>query len=409
MDLQTLQINILRDPPTYEAEYRHHLATYESYIQLPTQPLKHLRPLLAFLSATSHLYINNYNDILLRHLSTASDSLIIEELLKHLFMLRRKKQINALTFFECIFRYNGGSKKMLRRLMVELEPCEGMEELLVGYVHNGTEAQARLAMFLCVVLYEKVGGSNLLSLICEHIPGTGKVSRIAQLYLLNELEITTESPRILSEIELKTSSDILKQILEKTRKKEERDIKYNRLRIASTILSTNNELSKYRNPICMGILRLINPSKEDLKDLMALLLETVSMEELETVIKKIGEVFCCEYKDDDFIAYGLNILREIYVKFLVGGNTPHVELIKELACAFKKTKVKGIFYAYNSLIKAMKGGCVIRSELDYVKKNRAGKINEKKNLKKEGVFIRDSNKRRNRHKKIIRKNKIKKK
>nr|AGE95722.1 hypothetical protein ECU06_0690 [Encephalitozoon cuniculi] len=137
-------------------------------------------------------------------------------------------------------------------------------------------------------------------------------------------------------------------------------------------------------------MEMLNPEKDDIKDLMEIIVEEVMEQDVLRVIDIVGDALCSEFRDDDFVVYGLNMMREIYCKFdpeaaklkreenaeegpralssdsdedegQDGPENKRSRVVEEMGeriakyveC-FKGSKNKSIFYAYTSVMNVMR-------------------------------------------------------
>ncbi|KAM0676367.1 hypothetical protein GVAV_000332 [Gurleya vavrai] len=114
------------------------------------------------------------------------------------------------------------------------------------------------------------------------------------------------------------------------------------------------------------------------------------------IVDKMIKMFCTEYKDDDFIVYGLNFLKEVCLRNDFG------DLIKEKTDIFNKHKSAAVNVAYRGMIKAIKLKISDNKEILYVKKKKT------KEEKKE-MSIKDSEEKKKKRLEFGKKGKNKKK
>ncbi|EPR79743.1 hypothetical protein SLOPH_2353 [Spraguea lophii 42_110] len=411
MDLLLLKEKLSKDPELYKNEYIVQLELYKSLVKLPTLTKKNISILLDFLCFGSKYYNTEFSKVLIEHISYNKDDKIKIELLKSIFILKRKGHIDGNTFFDCIFNNCNKFRPYLNRCIKELSGDTNIIDIFYHYYKNGTEKQELFAVNLLIREYENNESERVKNILIEILLSDKKSKDMALFYFLDlieleedkeEIEEIHEKPRrgnrskkvrkkedtpkkeqeIPLEEKIKTKlstfknvdySKIVKNLTEKEslkvaknlfkvakNTKGERDLKLKRLKLVSilkNLYSLKIELYSY-------IIRLIDPGRDDLNIIMTIFVESMSEQDIDGATRKIISTFCCEYHDDDFIVYGLNLLKEIALKFTLG------EKILEEIKIFKFSKVKGIFYAYNLLQRVVKYGECEEREVDYIKKRR---------------------------------------
>ncbi|KAG0435383.1 hypothetical protein DMUE_4754 [Dictyocoela muelleri] len=163
-------------------------------------------------------------------------------------------------------------------------------------------------------------------------------------------------PRIYSDITKKEADDLSKKLFSEVQQKlDERPMRLKKLKIISLIKQIHKLNLKLNN----YLLRLIDPSRGDLKFVINILLESMTNDDVKSVVARVVDMFCSEYRDDDFIVYGLNILKEIVLRFKVD--------VSDKIKIFRHSKVKSIFYAYSMVMRAVKYGTCDKRDVDFIK------------------------------------------
>lgn len=358
MDLTYLTSQIQKNPQIYHQEYQSILNKYTGLSKLPKTSSAQILPLIVFLTSTCPFYDSNYAEILSNHIQTTSDQKLKKELLTHLAILRNKNQITDYKYFKIIIEY-GNLQKMVGQIQIN-NFDKNLLTLFENYKFNGNDKQATFSFFMLCMLYEK-GFINEIDLMLNN----EKLKKIFILYVLNELEFCkNEKSRILKEmgeyIAKSVISSTYKEIQMKGIKREE---KIKRLQFISTLRNEYN----IEFDICRFLIKIMDLNKEDLEQIMEILVDNVWTNKTynsncvddggdETyiysinyeIIDEIINMFCTEYKDDDFIVYGLNFLKKLCLKYKID------EYILEKINIFNKHKNSSINVAFRGVIKALK-------------------------------------------------------
>ncbi|KAM0686393.1 hypothetical protein COBT_002385, partial [Conglomerata obtusa] len=359
MDFTNLISQIQKNHKIYTTEYQNILTQYSNTISLPLTPFTTSLAYINFLSTTCHFYVSEYASILLTHLSATNDAKLKKELINHVFTLKHKRQITDHTFFTTIIKFCDLTK-ILNKVIVEIRDTSSIIPLFRYYVENGDDKQMSFGMYMLCYVYEVYGCVDCEEDIIKGFYKDEKISKICTLYLLNEIEFNkNEKSRILSEMGNNTATELVKHIYKQVKKKKElRDVRIKKIECIDLIKKEYD----IKFDISECIFQMLDPSKDDLQILMELLVDNLSGNI--SVVDKIIKMFCVEYKDDDFIVYGLNFLKEICVRNDFG------DFVKERTNVFNKNKSAAINLAYRAMIKAIKTKTSDNKDILYVKKKK---------------------------------------
>ncbi len=414
MDLILLGDKLKKDSITYASEFESELDRFESLLELPQIPIKQMKPLLAFIIKNCHVNNKRSLRLLLDALSKIRDFKIRKSILCGLILFRQKKIIESSELLRMILMY-GRDYKLYFKACQEYVDI-GCYEVLKEWYYKGDEKQKSFTYYLLLIIFsnEKDNVSNpniednyrsedklpdsisiekfhkrnineeLESLICEGFFGTSKLSKICILYFLNMTEINFDISRI------KNGYEYGKRIyLELSEKIIERDIK---IKKAQIFLLFKNSF-KIKKSITKILLAMIDIEKEDLRDIFDCLILSVDNKEVYDVLKLISEEFVNENKDDDIVCYGLNILREIYSKFIKineEGENSNIsdkflddlkDAIMGYVSIFSGVHTKSIHYAYKSLVKTVIHHQIIDREITFILKSKTKEEREKLRIK----------------------------
>ena len=129
---------------------------------------------------------------------------------------------------------------------------------------------------------------------------------ICCLYFLNRTEVKFDISKI------KRGTEYGKQIYKDLNEIMDRDIKIMKLKIFTLFKSAFG----IRKSILKTIVKMIDLENPDLKDLLDCLVKSIDKYEVNDFIKMISEEFVFEGQQEDIIVLGMNVLRELYSKFL---------------------------------------------------------------------------------------------
>lgn len=372
MDLEALAVQLNKNPENYADEYRRVLRAYESMIDLPVQNFARIKPLIDLLSQYVFKIKTEFPSVAIRHLKNTASPEVRRVLVKLVVRLYQKRTIVPPEFLRLYMDYAD-------KLEVNIATQHCSSECLhvfFDYLERGSDRQKSLSLLMVAYLYEKADLSALdgaagagtrqsasekrcIETLVSNLFTVPKLINIAVLYFLSEIDFCTEdASRIVLELGFVRAEELCRQLLRNIMSRADpREMRIKKYRVISTLKA------HYGLGIQIGshLLRLVDPTKEDLKDVLRIILESVDENEVLGVVDKVLDTFCCEHKDEDFIVYGLNVLREFAAKFNVG------EYIRERV-GYKLGKSKGVRYAHNMLMKVIKKQDVEPRDVDYVKR-----------------------------------------
>ncbi|KAL0265960.1 UNVERIFIED_CONTAM: hypothetical protein PYX00_011677 [Menopon gallinae] len=369
MDLEALAVQLSKNPENYEDEYRQVLRAYESMADLPVQNFARIKPLIDLLSQHVFKIKTEFPSVAIRHLQTTTSTEVRRELVKLVVRLYQRRAIAPPEFLRLYMDHSD-------RLEVNVATQHCTPECLpvfFDYLERGSDRQKCLSLLMVANLYENADLSALdggaghagalekrcIDILVSNLFTVPKLINIAVLYFLNEIDFcTSDAARIVAGIGFARAEELCRQLLRNIQARADpREMRIKKYRVIST-LKRHHGLG-----IRIGahLLRLVDPTKEDLKDVLRIILDSVDESEVCSVIDRIVDTFCCEHKDEDFIVYGLNVLREFAARFDVG------EYIKERVGP-RLGKSKAVRYAHSLLAKVIKKQAVEAREVDYVKR-----------------------------------------
>ncbi|KAF7702724.1 hypothetical protein CDIK_0434 [Cucumispora dikerogammari] len=426
MDLLKLQCKLKMNPTIYELEFNSQLNSYKTLITIPLKPLKETNNLINFLTFSTKFYKSNFPKLLLEHFQEETEPKIKKEIFQCIFRLKTLDFITELDFFKVVLKNK--QKISLVRLRNELKKKRDLNErveifnLFREFLFNGDVFQRPLCAYLILFLYENLTREmkipNIKETILECLFKEKKISKMIIFYFLNTLDFKDDflseeelipeaknekmkkkrkgTKRLEDKIneekqkEMKLLSQIASSEIEKSKifydlkfdeakklskelleflksSKEEREIRILRLKIIGILkVHFNLKIKLYD-----FVLNLVDTKNEDLKIVMSILIDSLNENEVDKCVKRILNTFCLEFKDDDWIVYGLNLLTEVALKYEFIRSE-----IREQIEIFKKSKQKSIFYAFGQCMRAAKYGKVERKEVDFIKRKRIKGIKE---------------------------------
>ncbi|AFN83157.1 hypothetical protein EROM_060630 [Encephalitozoon romaleae SJ-2008] len=401
MDIYQVLVGLEKCPENYAEEYGRQLELFNSLVKLPKQPVKIIRQTLSFLLAFPKVD-KRLPETLIASIGTIKCHKTRRIVVESLFRLRRKGLIDTGQLFKNLLEHHPDPKSVLRRARA-LVSKEAVPWIL-EYYGKGTDKQKGFCYYLIVYLFTK-GCSGLEKEVCGGLFVDGKIGKICRMYFLDQIDFEEEGARameLLSPEGARFGRMLFKSLQEDRMEREE---KITKMRIYVLFRNRYNlKASVVR--MAMGML---NPEKDDIKDLMEIIVEEVGREDVLRAIDIVGDALCSEFKDDDFVVYGLNMLREIYCKFdpealklkkkedmeeststlssLSGSDEGRedkendgdsiVDKMKEriakyIEC-FKGSKSKSIFYAYTSVINVMNHKKYCGRNLEFIRRKASKK------------------------------------
>lgn len=417
MDLYQVMVGLSKNPENYLEEYRQQLRSFEALVRLPKQPEKIIRQTLSFLLA--HPKVDGkLPEILIGSIGNIRCHKIRRIVIESLFILRHKNLISTGQLFKNLLGHCTDLKSVLNKARKWAD--EDAIPHIQNYYRKGTEKQRCFCYYIIVHLFAK-GYSQLEDEVCEGLFADGKVGKICMLYLLDQIEFESDDVRekamsLLSDNAEKFGKLLFKEISED---RMERDTKIMKMKIYVLFKVRYN----LRGSVVAIAMNMLNPDKEDVKELIRIIVDSAMDGDVLKVIDVIREGFCSEFRDDDFIVYGLNILRELYCKFDPEVFKPkdsvdeHENAISEesvkddletedvteerqallekirdrifncIEC-FRGSKVKSIYYAHASVVNAMKHKRYLDRAPEYVRRKatKEEKAISRKTSKKEKKY-----------------------
>lgn len=454
-NLISLGLKIKKDPLTYKKEYLMQIKAFSALIDLPSPPIKQIKPMIFFIVQHCKLDPTTSVRALVAALECLKDVRTKKIILNGLVILRQKKHIESKELIRFIILHGNDLRYFLRSTQEFLNlECYG---ILVEWYKKGTERQKCFCYFLLTVLFSKIHDvyerkkmqaaaqvkcENLISseeddysseievesesehsseplkgedilenssddsmendntknsrfsnikdegrfdnslnmvdleeleeIITSAFFGISKITKICCLYFLNRTEIKFDITK------LKNGEEHAKKLFKELSDEViDRDIK--KMKIKIFILF--KEHFRIRKSIVKIIVSMIDLENEDLRDLLDYIVASVGLSEVKDVLKMVSEEFVREGQCEEVIAYGMNVMREIYYKFKCliydsnddfEKNESFLEEIKVLILqyieCFRGNKTKSIFYAYKMIIKVLVKGEEVNAPVNHVKK-----------------------------------------
>ncbi|KAH9411262.1 hypothetical protein HK407_06g10920 [Ordospora pajunii] len=307
MDTYEVMLGLSKNPRNYTEEYRKQLDMFVSLVNLPNQPDKPIRQVLALL--LTHVKIDSrLPDALISSIKTIKCHKIRHMVIESLFLLKRNKLIDADRLLRNLLEYHPDLKSILNRTRRDVSgdaiPC------LLEYYAKGNDKQKCFCYYMIVYLFSG-GHSELEKDVCEGMFAEGRVGKMCMLYFLDQIDFEDEGSKamdLLSDEGAGVGKRLFKSIQQEA---VDREVKIMKMKVYSLFKSRYG----LRASIVPLALDLLNPDKSDIKDVMRLVVGGTTEGDVMKVIGVVNEMLCSEFRDDDYIAYGLNVLRELYCKF----------------------------------------------------------------------------------------------
>lgn len=195
------------------------------------------------------------------------------------------------------------------------------------------------------------------------------VSQSLNIHLYENMVKLMEIKKIITEIE--KPRELIDFLLKQVRERKDDRIKRLKKLYIISLIKTHFKISVKTNDI---LLKMIDPSKDDLPLLMYILIRSVEKSEMKSAVLRISQLFCGQ-KDTDMKCYGLQLLKEVV---LIDRNEEILKLVQETAEKLRKEKSKGVFFAYNTLIRAIKYGITDKGSAEYHMKRKKFIFNSNK-------------------------------
>ncbi|ADM11669.1 uncharacterized protein Eint_060610 [Encephalitozoon intestinalis ATCC 50506] len=307
MDIYQVMVGLEKCPENYVEEYGRQLELFSSLVRLPKQPGKTIRQTLSFLLAFPTID-KRLSETLVSSVETIKCHKIKRTVVESLFRLRRRGLVSGEQLLKNLMEHHPDPKSVLKRirsLVSEEEvPC------ILEYYKKGTDKQRSFCYYLVVYLFRK-GCGVLEKEVCEGLFADGKVGKICRMYFLDQIDFEEEGKKAMELLSAEASrfgKMLFANLQENMMEREEKIMKMK----IYVLFRSRYGLKASVARVAMGML---NPEKSDIKDLMEIIVEEVTVQDVLRVIDVVGNSLCSEFKDDDFVVYGLNMLREIYCKF----------------------------------------------------------------------------------------------
>ncbi|ELA46392.1 hypothetical protein VCUG_02114 [Vavraia culicis subsp. floridensis] len=206
------------------------------------------------------------------------------------------------------------------------------------------------------------------SMSVEEIISCSKASDTSADAMYNHFVIDTTTVKVIKEIhDPKAVINLL--LVQVKGRKDIRSTRLKKLKVISLIKL------HFKVPVRINdiLLKMIDPSKDDLPVVMHILVRSIERSDTRNIVQKINHLFCTR-KDDDMKCYGLNLLKEIV---LLDRNEEIISDIRNIASEFRNNKVKGVFHTYCALMRAIKYGVTDNKSFEYLAKRKKWTQNNK--------------------------------
>ncbi|WUR04268.1 SDA1-like protein [Vairimorpha necatrix] len=428
MDIVTLSINMDKDPSPYKDEYKKQILSFIHLLDLQKQPEKLIRQTMDFLLRYANID-SSLPQVLLESVSKAKTHKLKTALIAANMTLTYKKLTKSRDFIKLILDQVHDCPKYIHNIKTIIQ--EDDLEIILKYYKVGNDKQKLFCYYFICFLFNKFK-LNLELEICTGLFENQKVRKYCYNYFIETMNMS-----LLSNKCKKYGEKLYRDIVGR---KDEREYVISKMKVFVTFRNRFN----IKQSVVPMALCMMDPEKEDVKDLMSVIVESVTKDEVMECIKIIAETFCSPFKDDDMICYGLNLMRGLYVKFDKEVENDTIESEEETSdedesnnsekindedksnenkklCedikdtilnyveCFKGVKTKSVAYAYRSVINVLKKKKNNGRELSYICKKMTKEEKQKifsKNEKKE-LDVRKNKRKYKLSKNRIRKNKKK--
>ncbi|KAF9763503.1 hypothetical protein NGRA_1223 [Nosema granulosis] len=303
MDLITLTINLEKEPKSYVEEFRRQIQSYLNMCRLPKQPHKTIRQTLDVLIKFSHVDKERVAEAVVESVGLLKSYKLKKSVLSALLSMTYKRLIEPRVCIKMILDHSSDPGYFINKVKTFID--RDSSSVIQQYYEIGDEKQKIFCYYFLMVLFVRFG-VNSQHEICKGLFGEGKVKRLCFKYFLGDeeefnVDLLDESCKVYGK---KLYSEIANE-------KDEREMRIMKMQVY-VLFKKRFNLKASIVPIALA---MIDPDREDIKDCMNLIVDSVSEKELEGVLKTISIHLCSPFKEEELICYGLNLLRFIFLKY----------------------------------------------------------------------------------------------
>lgn len=376
-DLILLGMNIKKDPLTYKNEYLAQIKIFESLLNLPTIPIRQIKPMIFFIVKYSNVEPLQAVNTLVNSLDSIQEYRTKRVVLNGLIIIRQKKFIESKDLLRLVITHGNDLRYFLSSVQEFLDI--NCYSILKDWYFKGTERQKSFCYFLLLVLFSKIHDVNDRRKMAQEMveldgyegsydcnsEESQESSVLEDQELFSDVDqISEESEKIkvnfprddirFSNIQNVVDLDELEQIicqaffttgrlskicclyfLNRTEvkfdiSKLKKGAEYGKLIYKDLnevmdrdikvmklkIFALFKNAFKIKKSILRMVIKMIDLENADLKDLLECLVKSIEKSEVEDLVRIISEEFVFEGQQEDIIVLGINLYRELYSKFL---------------------------------------------------------------------------------------------
>ncbi|ORD94966.1 hypothetical protein ECANGB1_1686 [Enterospora canceri] len=349
-DFVDLSLKIKKDPSTYVDEYIKKIHYTNSLLQLNKIPLSELKQVLLFIIRNGIRYKENairhhIRDIIYYKNNTTVFSLFNykekQPLLNELILLRKYEVITGVEFFDILIDNAFSCDKMVEYM------DENVVSVLTKYYFSTDNCKTKRVTYYYTMKYlEKYGfkeelGNLLLDPISKYHP---KITKYALLYFNDALDIK------ICDFDADFHNRLISTIYSLIVNCKDENIKLY-VEIYTKLSNDRDSIHLDNIPV---IRKLIN--QIDLNSHIALINQVIQkcdINEVSRVLRIIDEEML-NYREDDVVAQGMNLLREIYKRYM---NTEQCKIkneVLQIASRYENSKIRSVEFGYRSIINLSK-------------------------------------------------------
>lgn len=285
MNLSQLSIYMDKDPTPYIQEYKKQIQSLTHLVNLKTQPDKLIRQTVDFLLRYSFLD-NTLPQIILNIIPNINSYKLKTNLISSLFIMVHKKLITSYDLILIILENITDCPKYINAIKPLIKSTD--KQLIINYYKTGTDKQKLFCYyFICTKFQEET------DLICKGLFENSKIKKFCLNYLI--------------ESGFKLNKFYFNKLFNDINKLDSRENTILKMKVYCKC-----EDGKSIVPLALS---MIDVSKDDIKELMNVVVDGCRVDDVLSVVKGIRKLFCCPYKEEEIVCYGMNLLREIYLKF----------------------------------------------------------------------------------------------
>lgn len=337
LNIALLSDKLKSDPSSYAAEFFAQLDSLHALASLRSPPVRQLLSAVPFVIQHSHIAPGPARSLLARALQI-QDTRLRHAILAGHILLRQKNLIDSAELFRTLLLFGRDLRPFHKGCVAFL--AVDCADVLLEWFRKGNDRQRAFCLYFLLRIYaglaresgseaapangtsggapSKADSAALSSLLIENaieeaLFSDSALSKTVLLFLLDRTDLPVDASR------LARAGAWAKRLLADLRERLcERDVRILKLR-AFVLLKNHANLSasshrRITSSVTQLVLQMIDLEKEDLRELLDCLVQSVARSEAVRVLEVIGDEFFAPGRGDDVACFGLNVLRAIYCR-----------------------------------------------------------------------------------------------